>query len=218
MSPRRRESEPGPTATAEVADQLRVQILDGEFPPGAPLREEELAERHQVSRHTVRAALAALTAERLLSTVPYRGSRVVSLTDAELDALQELRGALESEAVRQLRRCHGDHWPKAVMEPIQVQLEQLQQAERGGDWPQIVRAHSAVHQGVVAAAESPRITEAYAQLDSEIRLLLSQIRPDYPAGSLTEEHRRYLSDVQKSGPAAVREHLAHSTALIRANR
>ena len=102
MSPRRRESEPGPTHAAALADALRASILSGELGLDAPLREERLAAEHAASRHTVRAALQALAAERLVTIAPYRGARVANLDDDAVEALQELRGALEAEAVRQV--------------------------------------------------------------------------------------------------------------------
>lgn len=209
---------PGPTATAELAARLRAEIIAGERRPGSPLREEELAATHALSRHTVRSALAALAAEGLLTLAPYRGARVIELDDDALLALQELRGALESEAVRMLRDRHGDRWPAAVTAPLDTALEALAEAEASGDWLATTRAHAAVHQSLVAAAGSIRITEAYARLDAEILVLLTHARPDYPAGTLTAEHREYLDAVQRTGGDAVRAHLAHSTEAIRAAR
>lgn len=216
MCPRRRNPNPGPTAASEVTQQLRTAILDGDLPPGTPLREEELAGRFSVSRHTVRTALARLSAERLTQASPYRGSRVAQLTLTELHALQDLRGALEAEAVRLLRERHGQRWPSAVTGPIEAALHELEHAERTAGWAEATRAHSGFHQALVAAAGSDRITEAYAQLDSEILLLLTHARPDYPPGSLTREHIAYLDAAQREGGPAVRAHLAHSTALIEA--
>lgn len=216
MCPRRRDRTPGPTAASEVTQRLRTTVLDGDLAPGTPLREAELAERFGVSRHTVRTALARLSAERLAQSVAYRGVRVAQLDTTELHALQDLRGALESEAVRLLQERHGQQWPPSVTAPIAESLHSLEQAERTAGWAAATRAHSGFHQALVAAADSARITEAYAQLDSEILLLLTHIRPDYPPGSLTEEHHAYLAAVQHDGGAAVRAHLAHSTALIEA--
>ncbi|MGL1493864.1 hypothetical protein ACSTIK_00005, partial [Vibrio parahaemolyticus] len=48
-------------------------------------------------------ALATLTAERLVTAEPYRGVRVSVLDDAALVALQQLRCALETEALRIVR-------------------------------------------------------------------------------------------------------------------
>ena len=68
------------------------------------------------------------------------------------------------------------------------------------------------------AAASPRIAQAHRQLESEILLLLTHVRPDYPAGSLAREHTGYLDEIQREGGDAVRAHLAHSADLIRAAR
>ena len=217
MCPRRRDHAPGPTAASEVSERLRASILDGDLPPGTALREEDLADRFAVSRHTVRAALARLSAERLVQSIPYRGSRVAQLDIDGLHALQDLRGALEGEAVRLLRERHGEQWPAAVTAPIRAALTVLDHAERTAGWAQTTRAHSEFHQALVAAAGSPRITEAYAQLDSEILVLLTHMRPDYPPGSLAPEHRTYLEAAQRDGGPAVHAHLAHSTALIEAS-
>lgn len=207
-----------PTAAAALAASLRAEIVGGTRTPGSPLREEELASAHELSRHTVRSALAALAAERLVEITPFRGARVTDLDDAALVALQQLRGALEAEAVRILRAAHGDRWPRAVREPLEAALDALADAEASGDWPRTTRAHAAVHQSLVAAAGSPRITEEYARLDAEILVLLTHVRPDYAGGALVREHRAYLRAVQRTGGDAVREHLAHSTALIRTAR
>lgn len=218
MSPRRRDSAPGPTAAAALTDELRAGILDGRQLPGARLREEDIAEEHGVSRHTVRAALAALAAERLVDLVPYRGARVAALDDPALVALQQLRGALEAEAVRILRERYGCRWPDAVTAPIEAALHELAALDAASDWPHTARAHAAFHRALVAVAGSDRITEAYAQLDSEILLLLTHVRPRYSAGALGAEHRDYLAAVQRDGGDAVRAHLAHSTELIQAAR
>lgn len=218
MCPRRREGEPGPTTADTMVERLRARILGGELPPGTPLREQDLADDFGASRHTVRMALGRLTAEGLVQTVAYRGARVAELDDPQLLALQDLRGALESEAVRILRDRHGDHWPAQIRAPIEAAIERLRDAEVQGSWPGIARSHSAVHQALVAAAGSDRITQAYAQLDGEILLLLTHLRLDYPPGSLAIEHRGYLAAVQRDGARAVRAHLAHSTELIRAGR
>jgi DNA-binding GntR family transcriptional regulator len=218
MSPRRREHAPGPTAAATLTQALRSRILGGDIAPGTPLRESELADRYGVSRHTVRTALAALGAERLVASEPYRGSRVAQVDDAALSALQDLRVALESEAVRLMRERHGERWPPAVMAPIDAALRTLAAADADGDWRRTTMAHAAVHQAVVAAAGSPRITQAYARLDAEILLLLNHIRPDYPTGRLAKEHRRDILAMRRQGGSAVRAHLARSTALIRSAR
>jgi len=213
MSPRRRDGEPGPTASTRLADELRQQILRGDLVPGTALREEALAERHSLSRHTVRTALALLTAERLLTQVPYQGIRVRTFTAADLVASQQLRCALESEAVRILRDIHGSSWPGEVTAPVEAALDELERVAdlSPDDWPSLARAHAAVHRAIVAASRSPRIEETYALLDSEMLLLLVNMRPTYAAADLVSEHRAYLREAAEEGPDAVRRHIDGGT-------
>ncbi|SDN97525.1 DNA-binding transcriptional regulator, GntR family [Klenkia soli] len=202
---------------ARLADDLRRQVLTGELPAGHPLREEELAAVTGASRHTVRAALARLADERLLVAEPYRGVRVTTFADADVVALQQLRGALEGEAVRLLCEAYGTSWPAAVLAPARNAVAALA-ALPGDDWPAVAAAHAAVHSALVAAAASPRIAEAYARLHSEVLLLLVHVRPAYDVALLAAEHLAHLDDVQRHGPVAVRAHLDRSTALLLAAR
>lgn len=199
---------PGPRAADLVADAVRRGILSGTLSPGEPLREEELSAAHGVSRHTARTALARLAAERLVTAEPYRGVRVTLLDDAALIALQQLRCALETEAIRIVVE-RGER-PARVDDA----LDDLGRAEAVGDWPATLEAHTRVHLALVDAAGSPRIAEEYRRLDSEMRLLLTHVHPAYAPGALTAEHRAYV-DAALADPAhAVRAHLDHSTRAI----
>lgn len=215
--PRRREAPPGPTAVDRLAGDLRRQVLAGQLGPGEPVREEDLAATTGASRHTVRAVLARLADERLLVAEPYRGVRVTAFADADVVALQDLRGALESAAVQLLGASHGPRWPAAVLAPARDAVAALG-ALAGDDWPAVAAAHARVHTALVTAAGSPRITDAYTRLHSELLLLLVHVAPAYDVPRLVAEHDAYLDDVQARGPAAVRDHLAGSTAAILAAR
>jgi len=81
---------------------LRESILDGEFRPGQPLIETELASQLQISRAPLREAMRVLSAEGLLETVPYRGTTVKALTKTDIEELYSLRGVLESFAIQRI--------------------------------------------------------------------------------------------------------------------
>jgi DNA-binding GntR family transcriptional regulator len=204
----RRDGTPGPRAADVVADAVRNGILSGELAPGTPLREEELSATHRVSRHTARTALATLTAERLVTAEPYRGVRVSLLDDAALVALQQLRCALETEALR-IVRGRGIRPPD-----VDAAVDALAAAEASGDWPATLESHARVHRALVDAADSPRIAEEYRRLDSEMHLLLSHVRPAYAPGALATEHRAYVEAALADPEHAVREHLDNSTRAI----
>ena len=223
-------SEPSPTAVERVAASVRTQILSGALAPGTPLREESAALDYGVSRHTVRAAFQRLVAERLAVAEPYRGVRVVSFDRDEVIALQQLRAALEVEAVRIAGERFGDAWPDAALAPARDALARMAAlggpaatagdpsvaaaAEAPVDWLEVERLHVEFHHALVAASGSPRIIDAHAALGSELLLFVLHIRPHYGLETLVAEHRALLEELPARGPAAVHEHLAHSTALL----
>ena len=97
----------------QVAAGLREAILDGARPPGARLREVELAREHGAARHSVRAALRALAAERLVTLERHRGAHVAVLDGPAGRALYELRTGLV-EAARLALARHGSRLPDAT--------------------------------------------------------------------------------------------------------
>jgi len=206
-----RDSTP-PTAVAALAHELRELILDARLAPGLPLREEALVEQYGVNRHTVRAALQRLAAQRLVTFVPYRGARVREFGDDDVTALMEYRTALEGEAVALLRARHGATLPDAVL-AANAALRSVCETSPD-DHRAIEIAHAALHHALVAAAGSARITEAHAGLESELLLFLNQLRPLLPADEMADQHDRFLADVRERGEQAVREHLAYSAAQL----
>ncbi|WP_036316856.1 FCD domain-containing protein, partial [Microbacterium sp. B24] len=119
---------------------------------------------------------------------------------------------------RLITEAQGSVWSPATRATIEAAIDDLADAEARADWPATIRAHAAVHRAIVEVADSPRIAQAHAALESEVLLLLTHVRPHYAPGALAAEHRAYLDALPRDGGAAVRAHLDHSTQLIRAAR
>jgi DNA-binding GntR family transcriptional regulator len=82
----------------EIAFRIQSAILDGEFPPGTHLQQDELCARFGVSRTPVREALRKLQATNLVDLVPNRGATVRVPTRKELVEVYGLRAELEGFA------------------------------------------------------------------------------------------------------------------------
>lgn len=87
-------------APERLAAELRGDILGGRLQPGARLGEVALADRFEVSRGPVRAALNMLSESGIVTIVPNSGARVRVMSREDARALYEVRAALESEAAR----------------------------------------------------------------------------------------------------------------------
>jgi DNA-binding GntR family transcriptional regulator len=88
-----------------VADALRADIASGRAPPGAALRQEELAERFGVSRIPVREALRQLEADGLVTVRANRGAFVKSFSPEELREIYDLRIMLETDLLARSVPC-----------------------------------------------------------------------------------------------------------------
>src|SRR4051794_27444888 len=88
-----------PTSLAdEIAFRLERGILEGEFPPGTHLFQDELCSRFGVSRTPVREALRKLQAQHLLVLTPNKGATVRVPTRVDLEEIYAVRAELEGFA------------------------------------------------------------------------------------------------------------------------
>ena len=189
-----------------LTESLRTQILNGELAPGTPLREVELAAAYGVGRYSLRAAMQALVHEGLLRHEPNRGVFVPQLSAADVEDLFILRIALETEAARRVVEARAD---LSGMETALLEMEAITD-ER--PWDQIVDSDLRFHRELIEAVGSERMRRTFVSLQSELRLLLAQLKPHYDRpDTLGAEHRIVYDAVtgQRAAPAVkrVREHL-----------
>jgi DNA-binding GntR family transcriptional regulator len=148
-------------ASERAVDALRELILHGDFAAGVRLGEVELAERLGVSRTPVREALTRLAAEGLVEITPNRGAKVTSWTVGELEAVFELRAALEPRltglAVPRATPADADALDELAAEMIAVGAPGPRQ-----DLDALVPLNRAFHGRLVALADHPAMATALA--------------------------------------------------------
>jgi DNA-binding GntR family transcriptional regulator len=88
-----------PTAQEFVLEQLRREIVTRQLLPGAPIRQELLADKYGTSRVPLREALKILEGEGQVTYVPHRGYFVADLSLDDLNEVYEIREILESKAL-----------------------------------------------------------------------------------------------------------------------
>jgi DNA-binding GntR family transcriptional regulator len=84
--------------TDEIVLRLEKAILEGVYPPGAHLLQDELCERFGVSRTPVRQALRDLQARNLVVLVPNRGATVRIPSRRDAQEVYAVRAELEGYA------------------------------------------------------------------------------------------------------------------------
>jgi len=193
-------ADPASTAPERVALQLRTELLDGRYAAGTRLREEELAERFEVGRHTVRASIRLLVERGLIVHERHRGAVVPPLTQQRIDEIFGFRAVLEIGALRMALANGADLAP--VAEPVE-ELEALVDRDPAPSWGELTEVHGRIHRAIVAAAGNSHLLAAYGRCEDEVRTLLAVLNPDFEPRLLATLHRQLLEKLLVGGEVAV---------------
>jgi len=87
------------SAADPIYESLKMLIVSGEIPGDTPLRQDDIAQQHGVSKIPVREALRRLEIEGLVTFRPNRGAIVRKLSASEILQIMDIRVALECRAI-----------------------------------------------------------------------------------------------------------------------
>lgn len=198
----------------QAADLIRKNILSGALTPGKRLLETQLAQELAVSRGTVRAALAQLAHERLVSQIAFTKWEVSGTSLQDAWELYALRSALEALAAR-LAACRATPADRARLSEAGAALAKAIREKRFED---VTDADFRVHEEIVAAAHHGRLADHH-------RFILQQVRVHMiHAGflprnyrELAEQHQALIGAViQGNAEAAERLARTHNEGEVRA--
>lgn len=203
---------PHSTSAERVIASLRHAITSGTLQAGAPVRQEEVAAQHGVSRMPVREAFRQLEAEGLLVIYPGRGAFVKQLSPAEVEEIYDIRILLECDAVR---RALPSLTPPILAE-AEALLERLAATQESGEFG---RLDEAFHAMLYAPAQRPRLLELINTLRNQVTQFLYAVAPmqTYRDGAM-DEHRQILDACHagdgEAAVAAVEAHLRNSVDIV----
>lgn len=153
----------------EIAYRIQAAILEGEYPAGTRLQQEDLCRRFGVSRTPVREALRKLQAQHLVELVPNKGATVRSLSRRELGEVYALRAELEGFAA-ELAAARTGAAELAALDDAHAAMERVIAAiERGsgdaaGINAAVTRANERFHGVIHEAAGNRRLAGTLAEL------------------------------------------------------
>lgn len=148
----------------QTAEQLRAQVIAGDFRPGQRLSEAQLSAGLSVSRNTLREVYRLLTREGLLRHEPNRGVSVSVPSMASVLDIYRVRRLIELPALAQ-------GWPRhPAIGRMAAAVNQAEAARACGDWQGVGSANMIFHSAIVALTDSPRVIAFFAQVIAELRL------------------------------------------------
>lgn len=201
------------TAQAAVLTEIRRLILDGELPPGAPIRQESIASTLGVSRVPVREALKILDGEGQVTYRPHRGYTVTELSLDDVREIYRLRELLEAEAVRvavgQLTDADVARMREALIEMEQVPRDHV---------ADMAEANGRFHETLLDGCRMPHLlrhVRLLRQATSAYRSLYYM--DDHALDVVHSEHRAIMEAVEaRDAERAVEMTGAHRAHALRA--
>ena len=154
----------------DVLNAIRQDILDGRLAPGTPLRQDELALLHNVSKIPVREALLHLVAEGLVTLQTNRGFSVAALAAEEAEELLDMRAVLECHMLKlAIPQMRDEDIARAA-----AILDEAEATEELGRWSEL---NFAFHTAISAPAGRERLAAVIRQVSNQtdpyIRVLLT---------------------------------------------
>ncbi|MCW2696528.1 MAG: transcriptional regulator, GntR family [Modestobacter sp.] len=151
----------------QIVELLRRAIIDFEFEPGERLVERVLCERFDVSRTVIREALRQLESEGLVTMVANRGPVVAQPTEAEAEALFEVRAVLEALAGRMFAR----RATAAQRAMLTQRLADVEMAFADGELSSVLPAKDAFYEALLDGADNPVIRATLLSIHARVSLL-----------------------------------------------
>jgi DNA-binding GntR family transcriptional regulator len=197
-------------STVERVEQwVRRGLLRGDYPPGAWLRQDDLAAELGVSKIPVREALQRLAAASLVTFEPNRGAMVRPLTAVDAEEIFALRLAVEPEL---LRRAIGRH---TIVDLATAELALTSQART------LTEANWEFHRALCSAAGWPRALAMVETLHAAVAPYVLLYTEGIGGGARSEaEHHELLESCRaadaRSAVRILRLHLRGAAeALVR---
>lgn len=92
-----------PGVTETTVGFLREKIITGELPPNRRLSEPEIANQFNISRSPLREAFRTLEQDKLIVSIPRKGSYVAELSNKDFIELYQSREMIEAYSIDLLR-------------------------------------------------------------------------------------------------------------------
>lgn len=156
------------SAVEAVSEMLENDIYTLHYTMGEKIKEVELVDRYNVSRNTIREAIAYLISKGLLEKIANKGIYVKEIMANEIAEIFHLRELLEGEAIRRI--VAGNLFTEKLYEMAEEVSHYNPDTEPFANR----NADIAFHRFLVESAGSARLISLYDNILSEVKLCIFQ--------------------------------------------
>jgi len=155
----------------QIRQILEKRIVSGDLKPGDRLLELEIAREFNTSQTPVREAFEALNTQRLVESIPYRGTYVRAISSREMQEAYAVRGVLE-----QLAAELAAPLLKGNIADLRAIQAALREAAAQGNIESYAFQNEQFHRTIVQHAQNQMLLEAWLNLgfETRVRILMSK--------------------------------------------
>ncbi len=188
----------------QIAATIVLMIAAGSLLPGQRLLETELADRLRTSRAPLREAMRRLEAQGILTTTPYRGTRIASFDDRARAQVTEARIALEKVIVRQAARTIRED--RTRLAELDLVLAEMRRCVAADDRLGLNRADVAFHRAICRAADNPVLLTLWEAIANHVLIAFGLSNTFYPdSQAVLDQHQRFYRALLTGRSAALEE-------------
>lgn len=147
----------------EIRNAIREAIFSGELNPGDRIIETYWAKELGVSQGPVREAIRDLEAIGLVETVPFKGSRVRSLSEKDIRDNYSVRICLESKSIRDVITMLTDEQMERLAVSLQDILKEMDGCAKRGDLRAFTECDTAFHRTIIDATGNQVLLKLWEQ-------------------------------------------------------
>jgi DNA-binding GntR family transcriptional regulator len=197
------------TMVEQAAEAVVAAAARGAFLPGDRLVEAEIARDLGISRVPVREALRLLESQGIVVSTPYKGMRLMQVTNRGVAELTRVRAALESLALREICALGNGEARIAAARRAEAAYEAALAAD---DRAAVVGADVAFHGEICRASENAVLHSLWLGLARQLAVIWGLGQGVRPRPVVVAEHRAILERLVQGdaagAQAALDAHLA----------
>jgi DNA-binding GntR family transcriptional regulator len=178
----------------QAAEAIVAAAARGVFLPGDRLVEAEIARDLGISRVPVREALRLLESQGIVVSTPYKGMRLMQVTNRGVAELMRVRLGLETLAVQEAMSQPGG---EERFVPLHHATEVFAQAARGCDPAAVVAANEHFHAELCRASGNAPLLALWQSLARQLAVIWGLAQQHRDAGEEAAEHEALVTSLER---------------------
>lgn len=176
------------TLVDHAVDSILSAAARGLILPGDRLSEPDLAQNLNMSRVPIREALRFLESQGVVTSEPYKGIRLMEVSEQRLKHTLDVRVTLETLACTRAMET-GRNGP-LQMARLAAAIDEMALMAQREDVYGLAQADTQFHRSLIGLAENPVLSASWEALSRQLIVLFGLSTQTRSLDSIVDEHRK----------------------------